>query len=136
MSSPVRAARRRIERDYGWLLERVDACADEVAETWDGSATTDRDAVVEPLRAGLEESGVLARLPSVLEAAVDATGHDLPTMPVAAPPYVVVTSRGAVLRATIPPGRLVIRFDAFDVARGEAVEYRRLDGVRLVATLA
>jgi len=71
--------------------------------------------------------------------AVEATGYDLRASPVAGPPYVVVTSCGPVLRATIDPGRLVIRFDAFEVVRDSDPDrssaYRRLDGTQLEVSL-
>ncbi len=135
MSEPSRAARRRIRRDHATVLEGIDACADRVAASWDGDAATDRADVVDPLRAELESMGVLARLPDVLVDAVDATGHALPASPVAAPPYVAVTSRGPVLRATIDPGRLVVRVDAFEVVRESTPRYRRLEDVRLAVSL-
>lgn len=110
------------------LPDAVTACADRVAARWDGDAATDRDRVVGPLRAELREAGLLERFPSVLVGAVDAAGYDLPATPVAAPPYVVVTGRGPLLRATLPDGRLVVRFDVFAVERAGAVRYVRADG--------
>jgi hypothetical protein len=49
----------------------------------------------------------------------------MPAPPVAAPPYVVVTSEGVVLRATIPDGRLVVTLRVFDVERGAETRYVR-----------
>lgn len=139
MSHPVRAARRRIQREHVPVVEGINACADAVADPWDTSRTTDRGAVVDGLRRLLEETGVLETLPGVLADAVDATGYELSARPVAAPPYVVVTSRGPVLRASIEPGRLVIRFDAFEVVRDADPDrpptYRRRDGVGLEVSL-
>lgn len=119
------------------VLAAIDACADEVCATWKGDSTRDSRAIVDPLRTRLAERGVLDRLPDVLADAVEATGYDLPATPVALPPYVVVTSRGPVLRATIDPGRLVIRFDAFEVVRSpdRPVRYRRREGVEAVVSL-
>ncbi|WIV65943.1 hypothetical protein [Natrialbaceae archaeon AArc-T1-2] len=135
MSAVVTAARRRIEREHEDVLEAVDACADAVAASWNREATSDRTAVVDPFQTVLEKRGVASRLPRVLADAVDATGHALSASPVPAPPYVVVTSRGPVLRATIGPGRLVIRLDVFEVVRGEPTRYRRRDGTDLVVSL-
>ncbi|WP_336344475.1 hypothetical protein [Halalkalicoccus ordinarius] len=45
----------------------------------------------------------------------------------AAPPYVTVTSRGPVLRATLSSGRLVVRIVLFDVER-DPVRYVRRGG--------
>ncbi|OLZ41186.1 hypothetical protein A6E15_09380 [Natrinema saccharevitans] len=139
MSHPVRAARRYVQRDHASIVSAIDACADAVAEPWDTARTTDVDAVTDGLHRALEETGILERLPGVLAGAVDATGHELRARPVAGPPYVVVTSRGPVLRATIDPGRLVIRFDAFEVVRdsepAHPPAYRRRDGVELAVSL-
>lgn len=139
MSHPIRDVRRRLLEDHGSVVADVGRCADAVAAPWDTSRTADRGALVDDFRTALEHAGVLERLPTVLADAVDATGHDLQARPVAGPPYVVVTSRGPLLRATIDPGRLVIRFDAFEVIRnaepGRRVTYRRRDGVELAISL-
>ena len=121
------------------MIAEIDRCADAVAAPWDTARTTDSEAVTDGLRAALEATGTLERLPAVLADAVDATGCELRATPVPAPPYVVVTSRGPMLRATIDPGRLVIRFDVFDVVRdpepGRSPSYRRRDGVRVTLAL-
>ncbi|THE63327.1 hypothetical protein D8Y22_18670 [Salinadaptatus halalkaliphilus] len=139
MSQPVRAARRRLQAEHDEVVAAIDRCGDAVADPWDSSRTTDRGAVTARLEAALEESGLLSRLPRVLADVVAATGYALQAQPVAGPPYVVVTSRGPILRATIEPGRLVVRFDVFDVVRSgsadEPVAYRRRDGVRLTVSL-
>ena len=84
--------------------------------------------------------GVLEFLPRVLADAVAATGHQLSASPVSAPPYVIVTSRGPMLRGTIDPGRLVVRFDAFTITDSTPTDdsrttYRRRSGVELVVSL-
>jgi len=139
MSHPVRDVRRRIQTDHASIVDGIDACADAVAAPWDTARTTDSETVADGLRRTLAEAGILEALPSVLVDAVEATGYELRATPVPAPPYVVVTSRGPVLRATIDPGRLVIRFDAFEVVRDPDPQrppaYRRLDGTRLEVSL-
>ncbi|MDQ2049010.1 hypothetical protein RBH26_00780 [Natronolimnohabitans sp. A-GB9] len=139
MSYPVRDARRRIQDEHAAIVEGIDHCADRVADPWDTSRTTDSDAVAERLRSALETTGLLERLPLVLSDVVAATGYELPAQPVAAPPYVVVTSRGPILRATIEPGRLVVRFDAFEVVRDDDPDrspaYRRRSGVDVELSL-
>ncbi|MFD1564832.1 hypothetical protein ACFR99_14930 [Haloarchaeobius amylolyticus] len=140
MSYLVRDVRRRIRTDHASIVDGIDACADAVAAPWDTARTTDSETVADGLRRTLAETGILEALPSVLVDAVEATGCELRATPVPAPPYVVVTSRGPMLRATIDPGRLVIRFDAFEVVRdstpGHPPSYRRLDGTRLEVSLA
>jgi hypothetical protein len=99
------------------LLETILACADGVANSWDGEATTDHHRVVEPFERALHRRDVIDRLPVVLAGAVDALGESLPAEPVAAPPYLVVTSVGPVLRATLSSARLVITIRVFAVER-------------------
>lgn len=99
------------------LLDTVLVCADGVADSWDGDATTDRTAVVDPFERALGRAGVLDHLPAVLVGAVDALDEELPAQPVAAPPYVTITSVGPVLRATLDSGRLVITIRVFAVER-------------------
>lgn len=139
MSYPVRDARRRIQEEHAAIVEGIDHCADQVSDPWDTARTTDREAVSEGLRSALAATGLLEQLPLVLADVVESTGYELRASPVAAPPYVVVTSRGPILRATIDPGRLVIRFDVFDVIRdaepGLPPAYRRRNGVRIGVTL-
>jgi hypothetical protein len=102
---------------HGMLLETIFACADGVANSWDGEATTDRQHVVEPFERALHRRNVIDRLPAVLAGAVDALGENLPAKPVAAPPYLTVTSIGPVLRATLSSVRLVITIRVFAVGR-------------------
>lgn len=139
MSHPVRTARRRIQSEHASVVDGIDACADAIADPWDTARTTDREAVVDGLDRTLEATGILEALPAVLADAVDATGYELRAPPVREPPYVVVTSRGPILRATIDPGRLVIRFDAFDVVRDSDSScrpaYRRRDGIEVAVSL-
>lgn len=114
---PAALARRRVLDAHAETVEAVLDCADSVADSWDGPATTDPEEVTAPLRAELDARGVWARLPDVLADAVGAAGFSLPASPVAAPPYVAATSRGPVLRATLPEGRLVLVVRAFAVER-------------------
>lgn len=121
-ADPASAARDHLLADYAEVIEAVLAVADHVAADWprmdDGRpATTDRDAVTTPLRRGLQQTAVLDALPRLLAVAVDAAGYRLPAQPVAAPPYVAITSTGPVLRGTVDGGRLVVTIDCFDVVR-------------------
>ena len=116
------AARDYVESEHADVVAAVESCADAVAESWDGSRSTDASAVADRLEACLGEHGVLDALPGVLAGAVDAAGGALRAEPVAAPPYVVVTSRGPLVRATLDGGRLVVRIDAFRVTDDAAYE--------------
>ncbi len=106
-------------------LRSVSECADAVADCWEGPATTDRDRVVGPMRRALESAGTLSRFPQLLASTAGALGEDLSASPVAAPPYVLVTSVGPVLRATLSRDRLVVTLRVFDVQRGATTRYRR-----------
>jgi len=117
--------RARLLSEHAELLETTVTCADAVAATWDGGYATDRTAVVPPLARRLSEAGVTARLPAVLSDAVSVLGESLPAPPVAAPPYVTVTSVGPVLRATLSESRLVLTIRVFSVEDGR---YRRAEG--------
>jgi hypothetical protein len=119
--------RRHLREEHGELLTAVDRCADAVAAGWEALATTDREAVVPPMAATLGRAGVHDRFPGVLAGAVEAAGGTLRARPVAAPPYVVVTSVGPVLRATLDDARLVVTLATFGVDRGEGPpRYSRL----------
>lgn len=111
--------------EHDALIDHLSTCADAVADGWDDDRTSDRDAVVTPLERTLEATGALELFPAVLTGAVQAAGYELRASPVAAPPYVAVTSRGPVLRATLDDGRLVVTFLLFDVERGEETTYVR-----------
>jgi hypothetical protein len=115
-----------LHREHADLLATAEQCADAVAGAWDGETTTDRSAVVPPLETTLRESGVHARLPTVLAGAVSAVGEQLQAEPVAGPPYVVVTSVGPMLRATLPERRVVVTIRLFTIRRdGDAPRYAR-----------
>ncbi|WP_338727236.1 hypothetical protein [Haladaptatus sp. DJG-WS-42] len=119
------AVRRFLLDTHGETIAETLQCADAVSKAWDGETVTDRAQVVKPLRALLTKRGVLERYPTMLAEAVEAGGERMQASPVAAPPYVIVTSTGPVLRATLPGGRLVIRIEAFAVARHALPSYSR-----------
>lgn len=119
------SARRHVRERDGEVLASVARAADAVAAAWPGAAAGDAAAVADPLRAELRARGVHGRLPALLAGAVGATGRTLRADPVAAPPYVVVTSRGPVLRATLADGRLVLTLGVFAVEREPGVRYVR-----------
>lgn len=103
--------------DHESLLETILDCADGVAASWDDEGTTERRCVVEPFEQLLAERGVVDRLPALLVDAVAALGEELPAEPVAAPPYLTVTSVGPVLRATFADARLVMTIRVFAIER-------------------
>ncbi|NHN61555.1 MULTISPECIES: hypothetical protein [Halorussus] len=126
-ATPAALARERVLDSHRETVGTVLRCADAVADSWDGGSTADPAALADPLRAGLDAAGAWRRLPEALADAVDATGESLSAHPVAAPPYVVATSRGPMLRATLSEGRLVVLLRAFEIERApnEPPRYRR-----------
>ncbi|WP_266080173.1 hypothetical protein [Haladaptatus caseinilyticus] len=126
MVDPETAIREYILGEHEETITAVIRCADRVAESWNDEATvgettfqatTDREEVVEPLSRELHESGLLPVFSTILAEAVSAAGFSMQATPVPAPPYVALTSRGPILRATVSAGRLVVSFHVFDVRR-------------------
>lgn len=110
------AVRRRLLDAHRPALERALSCADAVAAGWDGDATTDRDAVVDPYRTVLREADALEPLVAALADAVDDAGHGMAATPVADVPYLAVTGRGIVLRGPLSTGgRVVVTLRAFEL---------------------
>jgi len=127
------AARECVASEYADVVAGVGACADAVAGAWPAETTRDGSALAAALEACLAESGTLDALPGVLAAAVRAAGGALSAEPVAGPPYVAVTSRGPVLRATLADGRLVVELQAFRLT--DENRYARRDGVVVEASV-
>ncbi|WP_117595195.1 hypothetical protein [Haloprofundus halophilus] len=119
MSSVTERVRAHLVSEESDLLAGIVDCADAVAAGWPERTTTDRSNVVPPFETVLARAGITDQLPSLLARCVDAAGYDLAAPPVAAPPYVVVTATGPMLRATLEPGRLVVSLRVFEVERGE-----------------
>jgi hypothetical protein len=113
--SRVDAVRKRVLADHRETVAAVGRAADAAAADLATPAT--RAATVAALREGVGDD-VRAALVDVLRGAVDATGRDLQAEPVPASPYVVVTARGPLLRATVADGRLVVLLRAFDRSDG------------------
>lgn len=129
VSVDVEAVERAVRDRHGDLLEGVGRAAD-AAIAARPEPVTDADALVAALRGELGARAVLERLPAVLETAVGAAGLTLPAESVAAPPYVVVTSRGPVCRATVDEGRLVLVCGAIAVKRDSPPRYVRTGATR------
>ncbi|MCU4750535.1 hypothetical protein OB919_00830 [Halobacteria archaeon AArc-curdl1] len=123
-----------IHQEHADVCSAIEVCADAVAETWSTPSVTGGRAIVDPFRTRLERTGVLERLPGVLADLVVTAGYRLSAPPAPAPPYVVVTSRGVLLRATIEPGRLVVELEAFELDP-ERHTYSRRDGLAVSASL-
>jgi hypothetical protein len=124
VTDPARAAAAYLRTERADLVQTVGECADRVAGTWPGDAATDSGAVRAPLREELDAAGALDRFPEALSGAAEAAGRELLAEPVAAPPYVVVTSRGPLLRAGFDTERLLLGVAVFTVDRAPR-RYRR-----------
>ena len=110
------AARAAVLDEHTPVVEGVLACADAVADARE-LPITDGPGLADALETLLRRTDVLPALPAVLATAVEAAGGTLSAQPVAAPPYVAVTSRGPILRATLDGGRLVVTVRAFEIVR-------------------
>lgn len=125
MTDPAASAREFVLDAHADTVEAVLRHGSAVLRKRDDSPATDGTALAGALRIRLEAAGVWARLPDILVGAVDAAGYSLSARPVADPPYVVATSRGPMLRATLSDGRLVVLFGTFAVERGDPNRYVR-----------
>lgn len=122
----AQAVRHQLSSEEGSIVKGIADCADQISRDWATTQTgrpvaTDREAVVPPMETALKQVSVLQKLPTTLAACVRAAGGGLDATPVAAPPYVTITSTGPVLRATIGEERLVVQFAVFDVEDGRYV---------------
>lgn len=95
------------------LLDTVLTCADEVAGSV--SLPADRRVVTTHLDRALREAGAFAGFVAIVKTAADAMDADLPAEPVAAPPNVVVTGRGPMVRVTVDAGRVLVLIRAFEL---------------------
>jgi len=124
-SFDLRPIRRRILQDHEETLASVLAAADVVAADWETDRTTRRSAVSDPLEAELRHRNLEGPLLEVLGTAASAVGRELPAEPVPAPPYLAVNGRGALLRAVVDGGRIVVTIAVFAVER-DPVGYVRV----------
>lgn len=109
------AVREYVLAEHREVVETTLACVDRVAA--DLELPADRAAVVPALDRELEAAGAKAECVDLLREVVPTTGFELLAEPVAAPPYLVVTGRGVLLRVTVEAGRLVILLRGFEVDR-------------------
>lgn len=123
----ARAVDRLLENHREWL-HSVESASHTAAAGWAGSSTTDRDAVVEGFEAALREAGAIRAAPTVIRDLAAVVDLELPADPVAGPPYVVVTGRGLVCRATGKDRRLVLEVPTFAVEAGPPTRYRLAEG--------
>lgn len=108
------AAETRLHGEHGETLATVESALAVAAEGLDTPAG--REQVVARQEAALRAAEAFDPLVGLLEAAVDASGADLAARPVAAPPYVVLTGRGPLLRGSDGDRRLVVLLRGFELA--------------------
>lgn len=121
--TPAVAAREQLLAEHATTLSAVIGVADEVAAGRDGRRES--AAVRETLSTALSAADLERPLLAALDDAVAAIGESLPHEPVPEPPYLAVTGRGPVLRATPAAGRLVVVVGVFAVERTPEVRYVR-----------
>lgn len=112
---PADAARKHVlDAHRGTVLAVLDAAETVTARVEEPAS---RDEMTAVISAALDDD-VRASLVDLLRGAVAATGRDLLAEPVPASPYLVVTARGPMVRATLDDGRLVVLLRAFRRERG------------------
>lgn len=110
------AVRERVLAEHRGTVEAVLANADDVMREIGTPAS--RAAVVEALDERFDRRDLHERLVDLLRTAVAAAGYEFRAEPVPAPPYVVLTGRGPLVRATVADGRLVVLLRAFRLGDG------------------
>ncbi|MFB6104805.1 MAG: hypothetical protein ABEJ57_06980 [Halobacteriaceae archaeon] len=109
---------RAIRATHESVLAAVDRRGTEVTREWPADGLGDGRRAATDLDTAFRAEGILERLPPVLETAAATLGTAPVADPVAAPPYVVVTSRGPVLRATLPRWRVVLTLAVVTIETG------------------
>lgn len=107
-----------IQEAHPGVLDAVAAAAATASSDWPADGVSSGRVVREQFDQALTAHGVRPDLVEVLKGAVGATGQSLQSSPVPAPPYVVVTSLGVCLRATLEDVRLVVELRAFEQTDG------------------
>jgi hypothetical protein len=114
----VRRVRERVLAEHRDTVTGVVGAGTSVAATVETWPVTDPDRLRDPLEQELEDRDLLDPLLGVLDTAVGTLDTRLRGDPVAAPPYLVVTSRGPLCRATLADSsRLVVELSLFAVER-------------------
>lgn len=107
------------------FLTDIESAATAVTESWECDWVDDPSAIVDPLGCELDRRNVIDRCPRVIEDVLSELGSRPFAPIVAAPPYVVVTSRGPMLRATLDECRIILLIRVFSVDTGGPVRYER-----------
>jgi hypothetical protein len=112
----VRDVRRRILEEHRDTVAAVVEAGTAVASALDDQPVTDGGRVRRPLDAVLTDRGLKTPLLDLLVTGAQALDATVRGRPVAAPPYLVVTSRGPLCRGTLADGgRLVVELSLFSV---------------------
>lgn len=115
---------REILDTHGDLIVAVIDSATELAGVIDSWPVSDSEMIRVPLERSLRADGLLVSLLDMLDTGAEALGETIQGQPVAAPPYLVITSRGPMCRGTLSNGRrLIIELRLFAV-EGHPRRYR------------
>lgn len=132
MENPEAAVATHVREAFPDVLAALEDAVASATADWPAAGVHDGGRVRTAIRTALQRSGVGERLPQILESSITELDASLPAAPVAAPPYVVVTSEGVLLRATLADARLVIHLLVVTWTNGR---YRALADVRVSARL-
>ena len=112
----MREVRRRILDEHRDTVAAVVEAGAAVASAIDDRPVTDGDRIRQPLDAVLGDRGLHSPLLDLLATGTDPLDAGIRGTPVAAPPYLAVTSRGPLCRGTLTDGeRLVVELSLFSV---------------------
>jgi len=108
------------------VSEVIDA-GQTVADSWPNDTVTDAKAITEPLDRVLRTRGLYDELLALLRDGVASIDETIQGNPVPDIPYLSITSRGPICRATMASDRrLVIVLELFTIDRDQS-QYRFLD---------
>ncbi|MFB6254469.1 MAG: hypothetical protein ABEI06_07660 [Halobacteriaceae archaeon] len=116
-----------IRDQYPAILASISDCAETTRQKLDQHPTQEGDQIKTFLQDCLDKKNLLAACSHLLQESLQAQGLELPAQPVPSPPYVVVTSRGVMLRGTFEDQRIVILLQVFTVDPENTSQYRRCD---------
>lgn len=127
MTPTESAVRSRVVEEHRATLRSLVDLGRQVAATWPDCATTEASAVRSSLEHALETTGLADAVLDMLRVGADTLDEPLQARLLPAPPYLAITSRGPICRATISGDRrLVLLVELFEIDR-TGPSYRFVD---------
>lgn len=133
MEDIERAVASYVRTQHEPVLSAVEAAGHAASADWPATGVADGARARAALRAEIDARDIGSNLVSLLCGAATVVDEPLDQNPVPAPPYVVVTSSGVLLRATLEACRLLIELRVFQRTAGCVVP---LDAIRVTVRTA